>query len=158
MTSMADFQLQRGMSLIEALVTMTLTVILGLGVAYISGQSAVAQKDMNVLGLAVGQMRNEVFSGGCGGESNKNLTLTLVSADQKTGIPAVNVMAKCKSQIANLQIKSDSESFNTTFTTRPNYSVSIPESSTLDNKISKDLFGGEVSVGTVAENGDDNNE
>ncbi len=163
MTLKPEFRSQRGMGLIEALVTMALTVILGLGVAFLSGRAAVAQKEMNTLGLAVGQMRNVVFSGSCDGVSNgngngnngngngnrNNTTLTLAGA----GESAVTVGVNCRSRNTPLRITSTSEAFPASGNAA--IPVRIPSVSTPDDEASRGLFGGQVIVGAGRQNGDD---
>ncbi|TBW58458.1 hypothetical protein EZI54_03490 [Marinobacter halodurans] len=126
-------QRQQGIGLIEALVTLLLTAIIGLGMAYLMGRSAVAQKDMNVLGLTVGQMRNQIMSGRCNGAGTVNSRLP-VGTD--TGI---TVSAQCNSQDTAIQITSDAEGF-----AADNVNVPIPQIATNNDDTSRDLFGGQV--------------
>lgn len=49
---------QQGTSLIEALITMIILAILGIGLAYVSGRASVSQRFMNSQNLAVSQMRS----------------------------------------------------------------------------------------------------
>lgn len=124
---------QRGMGLVEALITLLLTAIIGMGMVYLMGRSAVAQKDMNVLGITVGEMRNQIMSGQCNDSSVYNSSLAVGS------MMGVSVSAQCKSQNTVIQITSDDEGF-----TADSVSVPIPRISTKNDGASRGLFGGQV--------------
>ncbi|TBW55430.1 hypothetical protein EZI54_11420 [Marinobacter halodurans] len=126
---------QQGIGLIEALVTLLLTAIIGLGMTYLMGRSAVAQKDMNVLGLTVGQMRNQIMSGQCNSADTANSQLSI---GEDTG---VRVSAQCSSQDTVIQITSDTKGF-----TADNVNVPIPRISTNNDDTSRELFGGQVVI------------
>ena len=126
---------QGGMGLVEAMVTLVLTAIIGMGMVYLTGRSAVAQKDTNVLGIAVGQMRDRIFSGQCGSASATSAPLSIGPA----GGTAQSVSAQCESSSTTLQITSNNAAFTAT-----NVSVPIPQISTNDDATSRRLFGGPV--------------
>lgn len=122
--------------MIEAMVTLVLVAITGLGMVYITGRSAVAQKDMNVLGLAIGQMRNQIMSGQCNSTSNTNVTLSFGDAN--------SVSAHCRSVNTSLQITSDNPGFTASTVT-----VAVPRISTNEaegHHDSQDLLGGQVLI------------
>lgn len=122
------------MGLVEAMITLVLTAIIGLGMAFLAGRSAVAQKDMNVLGLTVGQMRNQVMNGTCSGTATTRTTLT---------VGANNIQATCKSQPTPIRISSDNEDFSSV-----NVVVGIPGISTPNDRTSRSLYGGSVKIDT----------
>jgi Tfp pilus assembly protein PilV len=55
----------RGMSMLEALVSVLLTSILGLGITYTIARASVAQLTMNVNGLSINGMRSLLQHGTC---------------------------------------------------------------------------------------------
>lgn len=60
-----DPQKMRGMSMLEALVSVLLMSIMGLGIAYTIARASVAQLTMSVTGLSVSGMRSLVEQGTC---------------------------------------------------------------------------------------------
>lgn len=64
------YQYQKGVTLIEVLVSMVLMAVIGLGAAYISGRTAVMQRDQNIHLHTVNQMRQQLEdSSKCSGKS-----------------------------------------------------------------------------------------
>lgn len=64
------YQCQKGITLIEVLVSMVLMAVIGLGAAYISGRTAVMHRDQNIHLHTVNQMRQQLEnSSECGGKS-----------------------------------------------------------------------------------------
>ncbi|MNZ40498.1 hypothetical protein D3C78_580190 [compost metagenome] len=57
---------QRGDALIEALISMLLVSVVGLGLVYSTSRVAVSHKDMNLQAMAVSQMRNLLQNHGSG--------------------------------------------------------------------------------------------
>lgn len=53
------------MSLLEALISLLIMSILGLGLAYVTAKASVVQHNMNAQGLAVSGMRNLLQQGSC---------------------------------------------------------------------------------------------
>ena len=57
---------QRGDLLIESLIGLVLMAIVGMGVVYVTSKMSVAQKDMNLQGIAINQLRAYLVSNGNG--------------------------------------------------------------------------------------------
>ncbi|WP_428240329.1 PulJ/GspJ family protein [Gynuella sp.] len=124
---------QRGMTLLEALVTMVIMMIIGLGIAYISGRSAVAQKDMNVLGLAIGQMRNSIQAGACAAGTEAPLSLT-IGGNEVTG--------SCSTPQVAIEVQNSASGEKKIVKT---VTVGVPSASVNDTE-NNALFGGVVTV------------
>lgn len=61
---------QKGVTLIEVLVSIVLMAVIGLGAAYISGRTAVLHRDQNIHLHTVNQMRQQLEnSDACGGKA-----------------------------------------------------------------------------------------
>ncbi len=66
----SSYQYQKGVTLIEVLVSMVLMAVIGLGAAYISGRTAVMHRDQNIHLHTVNQMRQQLEnSSQCSGKS-----------------------------------------------------------------------------------------
>ena len=81
---------QRGMSMMEALITLLIMSIIGMGIAYMTGRAMVAQRNMGAQHLAVSQMRHQLKTGQCQSSAvlSKSLQIgsqTLAAACQSTG-------------------------------------------------------------------------
>ncbi|WP_173913096.1 prepilin-type N-terminal cleavage/methylation domain-containing protein [Acinetobacter sp. Marseille-Q1618] len=59
------FKNQKGISLIEVLVSMLLMSIIGLGAAFVTGRTAVMHRDQNIHLHTVNQLRAELEENGC---------------------------------------------------------------------------------------------
>ncbi|AJQ97157.1 hypothetical Protein YC6258_05127 [Gynuella sunshinyii YC6258] len=121
------------MTLLEAMITMVIMMIIGLGIAYISGRSAVAQKDMNVLGLAIGQMRNSIQTGACSAGAEAPLSLT-IGDHQVTG--------SCSTPQVSIKVENSASGAKKIVKT---VTVGVPSASVNDTE-NNALFGGVVTV------------
>ncbi|SDO00793.1 hypothetical protein SAMN05216193_10716 [Pseudomonas jinjuensis] len=122
---------QRGDVLIEALIGMLLTCIVGLGVVYSTSRVAVSQKDMNLQAMAVSQLRDLLQSNGSG-------TLDLCSGSHQIRLTRqlslpVSVDG-CATQSARVGKNGDLKELN---------AVPVP----LTLSVSDPALGGEVRVG-----------
>lgn len=99
---------QKGVTLIEVLVSMLLMAIIGLGAAYISGRTAVMHRDQNIHLFTVNQMRQylESSTGGCPA-ANPDGSRNVMVAGMK-------VVVKCteKSKTYTVSPKDDSNTEN----------------------------------------------
>ena len=127
---------QRGFSLIEAMVTLFLVAVIGMGSVRLLGSSALAQRDMNVLGSAVGQMRTLIQQDGCGKALAGGQAPTLKIGDQ-------TVKANCSAK--SVAIIVSSPSMIADGGSDVEISVDIP-SVTAE---STELFGGEIVVNST---------
>lgn len=97
---MPDFYLktgarQAGLSMLEALITLLLMSIIGMGIAYVTGKTLVAQRNTGAQYLAVSQMRQAVKSGDCAGAANVSRTVQIAS---------MSLQANCRSENVTLTV------------------------------------------------------
>lgn len=69
------FSKQRGVTLIEVLISIFLMAIIGLGSAFIAGRTAVLHRDQNVHLHTINQMRNQLESSQCITNGEKEITV-----------------------------------------------------------------------------------
>jgi Tfp pilus assembly protein PilV len=125
--------LQSGTTLVEALVTMFLVAVIGLGAARILGNSALAQRDMNVMGITLGQMRASIQTGACNNNGNLNFQIG----------GGINLPANCSNGPTDISVAPLGNQANAIVT-----SVSVPAITTAD-KESTALFGGSMVLNSL---------
>ncbi|MFN4238387.1 MAG: prepilin-type N-terminal cleavage/methylation domain-containing protein [Vogesella sp.] len=86
---------QRGMSLLEALITLLLMSVIGIGTAYVAAKAMVAQQRTAGQHLVVSQIREALAQGACRGTAAVTTTLAL---------GASGVQASCRSVATTLQV------------------------------------------------------
>lgn len=70
-----SFSKQRGVTMIEVLISILLMTIIGLGSAFIAGRTAVLHRDQNVHLHTINQMRNQLESSQCLTVSTKTIAV-----------------------------------------------------------------------------------
>lgn len=86
---------QRGISLLEALITLLLMSIIGIGTAYIAAKAAVAQRHSSSLHLTVSQLREALSRGECRSTTPRSSELPLGGG---------SVQASCQSVLTTLSV------------------------------------------------------
>lgn len=125
-------QHQQGMSLLEALITLIIMAILGIGLAYVSGRASVSQRYMNSQNLAVGQMRF-------------NLQTTTCAASANISIASSTVSTPCVLQASAATLTAQSASGTTIAS--GSVTVSVPSVSTVSgDNTANQLFGGQIKI------------
>lgn len=121
-------QLQLGLSMLEALITMLLLAIIGIGIAFVAGRTMVAQRNASTQHLAVSQMREALKSGACDSSAPTAVALNIASNP---------VSASCQSDEVTLTVVPASGAQQVV-------QVSIPQIS-----VDHEMFGGKVVVDSV---------
>ena len=72
---------QRGVSLIEVLVSLVLMAVIGLGAAFIAARTAVTHRDQNVHLHTISQMRNQLEASQCITAGTKTITVATTNVN-----------------------------------------------------------------------------
>lgn len=86
---------QMGLSMLEALITMLLLAVIGIGIAFVAGRTMVAQRNASTQHLAVSQMREALKSGACDASAPTAIALNIASS---------TVNASCQSESIELTV------------------------------------------------------
>lgn len=114
--------------MLEALITMLLLAIIGIGIAFIAGRTMVAQRNASTQHLAISQMRETLKSGLCDASAPITVPLSIASN---------TINASCKSEAVELTVVPASG-------VQQIVQVSIPQISA-----DHEMFGGKVVVDSV---------
>lgn len=82
---------QRGDAMLEALIGVLLTFILGGGVAFVASRIVAGQRDMKVENYAVVELRQLLYTGGAGGTSLCGASTTIPTQTGTGTEPAVTI-------------------------------------------------------------------
>lgn len=98
-----NLQRQYGTSLLEGLISIVLTTVIGMGLVFVCGRIAVAQRDMNANGLAVQQIRYNLETG-CSNTASMTIASGSCSATIASNISASATTSSGTVSITNISI------------------------------------------------------